>query len=87
MFHTPYFEPAIIARVSSANPAAFYGLGDRGEIAVGRRADLAIVDLGAPERASADKLRTKCGWTPYEGIEFPGRVRWTIRAGEVLLEG
>jgi len=80
------FEPSTISRISSSNPAAFYGLGDRGEIAVGKRADLAIVDLNTPERVSADKLRTKCGWTPYEGIEFPGKVRWTIRAGEVLLE-
>src|SRR5271157_251626 len=75
------FEPATIAHVCSRNPAAFYGLDDRGEIAVGRRADFAILDLGSPERTSASNLKTKCGWSPYEGVEFPGRVRWTILGG------
>ncbi|HYC11772.1 MAG TPA: dihydroorotase [Nitrososphaerales archaeon] len=78
------FEPVTLARVCSANPATFYGLQDRGEVALGKRADFAIMDLHSPERASDANLKTKCGWTPYDGVEFPGRVRWTIRAGDVL---
>ena len=80
------FGPNNIASVCSENPAAYYGLPDRGEIAVGKRADFAILDMGTPERVSGERLMTKCGWSPYEGVEFPGRVRWTIRGGEALLE-
>jgi dihydroorotase len=79
-------SPLVISKVCSSNPAAYYGFGDRGEISVGRRADLTILDLSSSEKVSVDKLMTKCGWSPYEGWEFPGKVRWTVRSGEVLLE-
>jgi dihydroorotase len=61
-------------------------LGDRGQIAVGKRADLSILDIRSPEVVKAEDIRSKCGWSPYEGIEFPGRARWTIRGGEPLLD-
>jgi dihydroorotase len=79
-------DPCTISRVCSCDPAAFYGLVDRGEISAGRRADLTVLDVGSPERTSADELMTKCGWSPYEGFEFPGRVKWTVRTGEVLVD-
>jgi dihydroorotase len=80
------FDPTLIARITSANPARFAKLSDRGEISVGKRADLTLLDLHSSERVEGDDVRSKCGWSPYEGKEFPGRVRWTIRAGEPLLD-
>jgi dihydroorotase len=79
-------DPIMIAKVTSGNPARFAMLRDRGEISVGKRADLTLLDLHSPERVEADEVRSKCGWSPYEGKEFPGRVRWTISAGEPLLD-
>jgi dihydroorotase len=55
-------------------------------VETGLRADFAILDISSPEKVRSDDVRSKCGWSPYEGIEFPGRVRWTIRGGEVLLD-
>ncbi|MDA4126704.1 MAG: dihydroorotase [Thaumarchaeota archaeon] len=79
-------DPLVIARLTSSNPARFAKLGDRGEISVGKRADITIVDLHSPEKVRSDSVRSKCGWSPYEGKEFPGRVRWTIRGGEPLMD-
>ncbi|MGD0396058.1 MAG: dihydroorotase family protein [Nitrososphaerales archaeon] len=79
-------DPTIVARVACSNPASFIGLGDRGQIGVGMRADLSILDIRSPEVVRAEDVRSKCGWSPYEGIEFPGRTRWTIRGGEPLLD-
>lgn len=81
-----HVAPARIASVCSGNQARFFRLQDRGIIAKGKRADLTILDLKSRERASSRSILSKCGWTPYEGYEFPGRVRWTIRAGAALLE-
>jgi len=80
------FALETIAAVSAGNQARFFGLEDRGSIAVGKRADFAVVDLKAPEKASSRAIRSKCGWTPYEGVEFPGRVRWTIFGGKRLVD-
>jgi dihydroorotase len=78
--------PSVIARVASLNPARYLGLADRGEIAEGMAADFAVVDLDSPETVRPDGLLTKCGWSPYEGRRFPGRVRWTIRDGKTLVD-
>jgi dihydroorotase len=79
-------DPTVVARVACSNPASFIGLGDRGQIEVGKRADFSILDIWSPEVVRAEDVRSKCGWSPYEGTEFPGRTRWTIRGGELLLD-
>jgi dihydroorotase len=79
-------DPSVISMAASKGPARFLGMKDRGSLAVGMRGDLSILDLRSPEKVEVDSLRTKCGWSPYEGREFPGRARWTIVAGEVLLD-
>jgi dihydroorotase len=79
-------DPGLAARVASASPAEFLGLGDRGEVAVGKRADMTVLDIRSPEVVRRDGLKTKCGWSPYEGREFPGRARWTMVQGRVLLD-
>ncbi len=80
------FDPTRILSIASRNPARFLEMEDRGEIAVGKRADFSIIDMHSPERVRNEDVRTKCGWSPYEGEEFPGRARWTISRGEVVLD-
>ena len=79
-------DPVTIARVASFNPSKYAGMKDEGEVSVGKSADFAILDLDSPEKVSRDDVRSKCGWSPYEGREFPGRAKWTIARGEVLLD-
>ena len=79
-------DPVTVARVASANPAGHLGLKDRGEISPGRRADFSVLDLHSPEVVKNDDVRSRCGWSPYEGMEFPGRARWVIRGGGLLMD-
>jgi dihydroorotase len=81
---TQELHPTVATQVTSANPARFLGLTDRGGIVAGQRADFAILDVHHPERVSREHLYTKCGWSPFEGMTFPGRVRWTIHKGRIL---
>jgi dihydroorotase len=80
------FDPVQVSRVASANPARHLGLADRGEIIPGKRGDLTVIDLHSPERVRNDDVESKCGWSPYEGEEFPGRARWVVAGGVVLLD-
>lgn len=79
-------DPVTVAKVASYNPARYAGLSDRGEVAIGRSGDFSIVDLSSPEIVKPENVMSKCGWSPYEGREFPGKARWTIAKGNVLLD-
>ncbi len=80
------FSPSRIASVTSSNQARFFGLTDRGTIAAGLKADLSVLDFSTPEKVTADSVISKCGWSPYEGRRFPGRVKWTIRDGKRIVD-
>ena len=71
-------------RLTSYNAAQFFGLNDRGRIEVGKRADITVLDLEHPETISSKNLYTKCGWSPFEGWTFPGRVAYTIHDGKIM---
>ena len=54
-----------------------------GCIAKGYVGSLTIIDPNQPIKISKFNIKTKCGWSPYEGITFPGRVTHTIIRGKV----
>lgn len=61
-----------LSKAVSERPAEILGL-SKGRIREGYDADLMVVDLGRVVDIRADRLHSKCGWTPYEGWEaiFP----------------
>ncbi len=74
-------HPSLIAMTCAHNPAKFLALTDRGDIEEGKRANLTILERKRV-KIRAEQLRTKCGWSPFEGYEFPGTVRYTIINGK-----
>jgi dihydroorotase len=82
--------PKDIARVCAYNPGNFVntflppscGKGF-GKIEEGYMGSLTILDMASPITISADKLKTKCAWSPFEGITFPGSVKYTVVAGKI----
>lgn len=70
----------------STNPARLYGLYPRkGSLAVGSDADLVLVDMNASETLANEDVKSKCGWTPYEGIVVHGIPLTTIVRGKVVV--
>jgi len=76
-----------MVRLLCTNPAKIFGLGGvKGDIASGFDGDLAIFDP-KPERVlSQSELHSRAGFSPYEGLTVTGRVRTTIRRGEVIYD-
>ncbi len=85
-----HFTPHDIARVCCVNPAKFlnrflsasYGKG-YGKIAVGYMGSLTIISMHHKVVVTKDKLKTKCAWSPFEGVTFPGSVLYTIVRGKM----
>jgi allantoinase len=73
-----------IAALTSTNGASRFNIADRGSIAPGAWADLALLDLNASQTVSEDALLHRHRITPYLGMNLRGVVRKTIRRGEVI---
>ncbi|WP_439028380.1 dihydroorotase [Haloarchaeobius sp. DT45] len=67
----------------AATPAEIFDLPEKGRIAEGMDADLALYDPDEAREIRGEDLHSKCGWTPFEGKKgvFP---EWTMVRGEVV---
>jgi dihydroorotase len=72
--------PKIVEKAAH-NPAALFGIVERGFIREGYYADLVAVDLAAVTRVDAAQVRYKCGWSPLEGTDLRGAVVMTVLNG------
>ena len=77
--------PAALAKITSV-PARLVVAG-AGDLAVGRPADVCIFDPQAFWKVERGALKSQGKNTPFLGLEVPGRVRWTLVAGQVVHEG
>jgi dihydroorotase len=75
-----------IVSKAAHNPARLFRLKARGFLRAGYFADLAVVDLKRSERVASNNLRYKCGWSPFEGVEFRSSVVMTFVNGAVAFD-
>ncbi|HEY8065871.1 MAG TPA: dihydroorotase [Methylosinus sp.] len=74
--------------LTSAGPARLFGLAGKGRVAVGYDADLTVVDLKRRETIRNSWIASRCGWTPYDGVEVTGwPIGTIIRGARVMWEG
>jgi dihydropyrimidinase len=73
--------------LTSTNPARLFGLYPRkGTIAVGSDADLVVLDPERKRTVDGRSMRSKAGYSVYDGQEVTGWPRFTISRGDVVLE-
>jgi dihydroorotase len=74
--------------LTAHGPARIFGLSDKGRLEVGRDADVVLVDLKRQHTISAAEQRTRCGWTPFDGVTVTGWPVATLLRGKfVMREG
>jgi dihydroorotase len=71
--------------LSSHGPARIFGIAAKGRIAEGYDADFTIVDLKRRWRITDDWIASRCGWTPYDGMDVTGFPQGTILRGERVM--
>jgi len=65
------------------NPAKIFKIENRGFIKEGYFADLVIVNPHMPWNVKKENIIAKCGWSPFEGINFKSRVTHTFVNGKL----
>jgi len=63
-------------------PADLFRIEKRGYIREGYFADLVLVDPNQSWIVSPENILYKCGWSPFEGVEFSNKVVATFVNGE-----
>ncbi|KQX25451.1 MULTISPECIES: dihydroorotase [unclassified Sphingomonas] len=77
-----------LIELTSAGPQRVFGLRTKGRIALGYDADFTVVDLKARWTIEQSWLASRCGWSPFAGMEITGKpVGTIIRGNRVMWEG
>ena len=75
-----------MAELLSWKPAQRFGLLSKGDIAPGYDADIVLVDPAATFVVRAAESESYQGYTPFEGMEFTGRVESTFLRGSLIYD-
>lgn len=77
--------PDLIEKMTH-NPAKIFKIKNRGYIREGYYADLVLVDDKVKETISTEKLKYKCGWSPYENFTLPISIKKVWVNGNLILD-
>ncbi len=75
-----HVSPGRLFDMLAATPACLLGL-DAGRLAVGKDADLILIDDGAPWQVDAKKMAAYAGNTPFDGMPVQGRATAMWKGG------
>jgi dihydropyrimidinase len=84
-YHKRQLPLGLIAKLLSEKPARIMGCKTKGAIAIGKDADLAIVDLDSEWIADEKAMKSDAGFSIYDGWRFKGQVAHTIVRGRFAL--
>src|SRR6202789_2922585 len=71
--------------LTAAGPHRIFGIAGKGRIARGFDADFTIVDLRKKRRIENSWIASRCGWTPFDGMETTGWPLATIVRGRTIM--
>jgi dihydroorotase len=71
--------------LTSAGPQRIFGIAGKGRIAVGYDADFTVVDLKARWTVEESWLASRCGWSPFTGMQLTGKPIGTIVRGNRVM--
>jgi dihydroorotase len=81
-YHQGLLDLPRLENLLSGHAAHFFNLEDRGSILPEKRADLVIWDGKKAKTISNSMVKSKCGWTPYSGLNFHGWPNEVYVAGQ-----
>lgn len=71
--------------LTSAGAQRVFGVAGKGRMAEGYDADITLVDMNHKRVLKHEDMRSRCGWTPFDGFEAHGWPKATIIRGKVVM--
>ncbi len=68
------------------NPIKIFGIKNKGYIKEGYDADFTIIDMNKKIVIKNENIESKCGWSPFNDVEFKGTPVATIIAGKTKMK-
>ena len=68
------------------NPIKIFGIKNKGFIKEGYDADFTVVDMNKKIVIQNKNIESKCGWSPFNGVEFKGSPMATIISGKIKMK-
>lgn len=66
------------------NPSKLFQIEKRGFLKKDYFADVVIVNPNQPQKVTKESLYYKCGWSPFEGVEFSSSIQQTFVNGNLI---
>jgi dihydroorotase len=82
-FHEGRISLLELFKKMTSNPAKILGI-ERGDISIGKVADLTLIDLNHEWVIKAEDFESKSKNTPFNGKEVKGKVKLTMLSGEIV---
>ncbi len=73
-----------VVRVACSGPARVYGIAAKGSLDQGADGDLVLVDPAVREPLRLEWLRSRAGYSPFEGLETAGWPVVTVLRGRIV---
>lgn len=67
------------------NPRKVFGIKNKGRLQKDFDADITIIDMNAERTITNEWIASRCGWTPFNGMNVKGWVTHTIVGGEIVM--
>lgn len=71
--------------LTSAGPQRVFGIAGKGRIALGYDADFTVVDMKARRTITREWSASRCGWTPFDGMEAKAWPVATFVRGSLVM--
>lgn len=85
-YHTGLLQPTEMINLMSARPAEIFKLKDSGNIAVGQRADVTVIDPDLSWKVDPTQFKSKSRNTPFKGQTLKGKPILVFANGVKRLE-
>jgi len=87
LVHQGKLDLHTVVRGMTHNPARRFSVVERGFIREGYHADLVLVNMEGTTEVTADRVLSRCGWSPFEGRRFNSRVEAVWVNGALAFDG